>query len=1025
MNGKNIAVVPVLLVIVAVLVSPIIIVRATAGVETLITTNATGSDQVAPAISGNWIVWEDTRNGGSDIYAYNVVTGQERNITPAGSWAQSPAISGNRVAWQDYRNGNYDIYLHDLSTLQETRITSDPADQTAPAIDGTKIVWQDLRNSMYDVYLYNISTGSETLLSPGTDTSDQKYPALSGNLVVWQDNRNGSDDIFLNDTSTGILYNLTPGTLSSDQRKPAIRGTVVVWRDLRTIVRGNIFMNATFGTWATSLIDAGPDTATKDHPSIDGTKVVWLDTRNRGPGQYDVFIKDLTGGGDTRITTDLAYITASPDANGYPTGPAISGSRIVWGDDRDWERDIYMYTDGVTDSCPVASFTPSAQTGIIPLTIQFTDTSSQFSNPITHWSWEFGEGNNRSSEQNPRYTYTLPGNYDVRLTVNNDLCRSETPIQNEYKIVVGTAPVASFTAQPVSGMVPLSVTFSDSSISSTSWNWSFGDATYSVVQNPVHVFPDPGTYTVVLNASNIWGYATAQTTIHALSGANENADTTIDGITITTPYGSQFLTYNTTKLSQYTNTGSILICTDPALLSHGWKNITFLSRDGIGFKASGTDIQGNITGVIFQTSEINPAGFSVDTGRLSSVNYSISLSSYPVGGTVNTRIWEGVLPDDLSNFRKIATLSNFLGVADLGGVPGVAYTTEITKTHFPAGGTVTFHMSVNSSWVAWMTDGRDHVYLERIADGRATGEVLRTRYLYTDPVKDLDYFEADSPRGLSTFGLSLLSGSGNPFQLITLTIASHIGLGGGGGGGESGTPVVVQNTVSPDIKPTTLPDPGKTAKIYSNLQGVITQATTLQSTDGLAMVTISEGIVVKDSIGNALSSITIKAIPADSVPAIPAGSAFAFHGMAYDLQPDSATFSPAILINYTVPQARWELDFLVKTFDTTSGTWQDVPTRYNPNNGVVTAQVSHFCCFALFTKAVPPSPSITPVPAQLPLHVVAPPPPTAMSTFTGMILWIIDLVTKNALVVAGVVILAVALFLYGRKRRRDRVMYLR
>jgi LPXTG-motif cell wall-anchored protein len=48
-----------------------------------------------------------------------------------------------------------------------------------------------------------------------------------------------------------------------------------------------------------------------------------------------------------------------------------------------------------------------------------------------------------------------------------------------------------------------------------------------------------------------------------------------------------------------------------------------------------------------------------------------------------------------------------------------------------------------------------------------------------------------------------------------------------------------------------------------------------------------------------------------------------------------------------------------------------------------------------------------------------------MSIFSGMILWIIDMVTKNVLVVAGVVILAVALFLYGRKRRRDRVMYLR
>jgi LPXTG-motif cell wall-anchored protein len=147
--------------------------------------------------------------------------------------------------------------------------------------------------------------------------------------------------------------------------------------------------------------------------------------------------------------------------------------------------------------------------------------------------------------------------------------------------------------------------------------------------------------------------------------------------------------------------------------------------------------------------------------------------------------------------------------------------------------------------------------------------------------------------------------------------------------------------------------------------------------------------------------------------------------MAYDLQPDNATFSPAITINYTVPQARWGQEFIVKTFDATSGTWQDVPTRYNPNTGVVTAEVSHFCCFALFAKAVAPSPTITPVPAQLAPPVVAPPPPTAMSTFSGMILWIIGMVTKNVLIIAGVIILAVALFLYGRKRRRDRVMYLR
>jgi LPXTG-motif cell wall-anchored protein len=47
-----------------------------------------------------------------------------------------------------------------------------------------------------------------------------------------------------------------------------------------------------------------------------------------------------------------------------------------------------------------------------------------------------------------------------------------------------------------------------------------------------------------------------------------------------------------------------------------------------------------------------------------------------------------------------------------------------------------------------------------------------------------------------------------------------------------------------------------------------------------------------------------------------------------------------------------------------------------------------------------------------------------MSIFTGMILWVVDRMTKNILVVAGVAILVAAVYLYGRKRRRDRIMYL-
>jgi hypothetical protein len=233
-------------------------------------------------------------------------------------------------------------------------------------------------------------------------------------------------------------------------------------------------------------------------------------------------------------------------------------------------------------------------------------------------------------------------------------------------------------------------------------------------------------------------------------------------------------------------------------------------------------------------------------------------------------------------------------------------------------------------------------------------------------------------------------------------------------------PIAVQYTQSPEIKPPVPPDPGKTAKIYANDGGVVTQETTLQSTDRLATVNISEGVVVRDNTGKPLSSITIRAIPKDSLPALPPASAYAFDGMAYELQPDGATFSPPVSISFTIRQARWGQSYIIKTFDSTSGTWQDIPATYNPDTGVVSAEMSHFCYIALFTKGVAPTPSVTIIPVSTPVPVVEKLAPSPLSRFFGMIEWVMGMVTKHALIAAGIVILIIALLLVGRRIRRDR-----
>ncbi len=64
---------------------------------------------------------------------------------------------------------------------------------------------------------------------------------------------------------------------------------------------------------------------------------------------------------------------------------------------------------------PVAAFSGSPTSGFAPLSVNFTDSSS---NSPTGWSWTFGDGGS-SSSQNPSYNYTTAGTYTVTLTATN------------------------------------------------------------------------------------------------------------------------------------------------------------------------------------------------------------------------------------------------------------------------------------------------------------------------------------------------------------------------------------------------------------------------------------------------------------------------------------------------------------------------------------------------------------------------------------------------------------------------------
>jgi len=192
-------------------------------------------------------------------------------------------------------------------------------------------------------------------------------------------------------------------------------------------------------------------------------------------GKYTVNLKDYTGGG-SGILTKYQYITV---------------------------------TEGTASKIPVPDFTVNKTSGTYPLTVKFTDLSTN--NP-TSVRWYFGDGID-SSTRNATHTYTKAGTYAVKLVANNSY-GSNSITKTEYITVTAPkAPVAVFSASVTSGKAPLKVTFADQSTGNpTSWKWTFGDGITSTTQNATHTFTKAGKYTVSLTVKNAVGSNTKTTT---------------------------------------------------------------------------------------------------------------------------------------------------------------------------------------------------------------------------------------------------------------------------------------------------------------------------------------------------------------------------------------------------------------------------------------------------------------------------------------------------------------------------------
>ncbi len=110
----------------------------------------------------------------------------------------------------------------------------------------------------------------------------------------------------------------------------------------------------------------------------------------------------------------------------YPRGIAIAPSGDVYVADSGNNR-IQKFTP---TCAPVANFTANVTAGTVPLSVNFTDTST--GTEISSWNWDFNnDGTVDSTIQNPEYIYNIAGIYTINLTVTG-VAGSDSEIKPNY-----------------------------------------------------------------------------------------------------------------------------------------------------------------------------------------------------------------------------------------------------------------------------------------------------------------------------------------------------------------------------------------------------------------------------------------------------------------------------------------------------------------------------------------------------------------------------------------------------------------
>jgi len=329
------------------------------------------------------------------------------------------------------RSGNNLYSIKDGIQSSATAISNPIIYGTDPLFIGTdKSLSYPSKINFDEVAFWNgISIPNSTLYNPSTELTTPTPPVAS--FTANATSGAGSIAVLFTDTSTGnmptsrqynftdVAGNNTPVTFATTQNPTHVFGVgnySISLKATNTTTGSNIssqitFVNVSSGATPNpvfsffSMFNAAGTAPHTTYLYDQSTNLTGSETfgwdfgeGNTSTGKNVYFTWNFTGEFVVNHSVSNGITTSYSETNvtvGTPTPPVVA---------------------------PIASFYGGPQTGNVPLTVFFTDVSS---NTPTSWFWEFGDGSN-STLQNPNHTYTRSGFRTVNLTATNSAGENKT-----------------------------------------------------------------------------------------------------------------------------------------------------------------------------------------------------------------------------------------------------------------------------------------------------------------------------------------------------------------------------------------------------------------------------------------------------------------------------------------------------------------------------------------------------------------------------------------------------------------------